>query len=387
MKPFDYHAHSLNKAGLEQMIENMRADLITVIDGTDCNKEDWNITIKTDAINIKTNVEGDDWELNLPYEDGKVAHVRGMKLEGRDCLVFWMARHGNAHKALKALKSIMADFFAPDSKSAGFRIRVSNNALLTGWMVQEKEDHYSLIQLPTWTAPGEEIKGRTPYDLKELHENEDELFINNIWFAMFKDNDGYTVRYDPREQTFYVIRKFDEPVELDYDDLDCLELGPYEEVNYQGPAMTELGLLPPGQTPPTMVYSENGRQVAKIKEVFDGVNYVTYVLSHAQQGVTDQITFGREAVYGEQLLAVLTDRYTTLNEEVPHEANVKTLELLEEIKRLQAERYKKREEDGILGSKEVDSTEGKKVIVDVATDPADLPRDAEGNVADITPVE
>lgn len=400
MKTFTYHTHPLNKAGLEQLIENMRAGLITVIDGSSGRKEDFNITLKTNALEIKSNIEGDDWELNLPLEDGKVVHVRGMKLEERDCLVFWRAAHGVAHHALKELKGLLANFFAPDSKEAGLRIHVSNNAFLTGWMVQEKDDHYSVIQLPTWTGPGEEIKGRTPYDLKELHEQETELFINNIWFAMQKDNEGYTVRYNPEEHTFYIIRKFDRPVELCHSDLPYFELNCYEEVNYQGPAMTELGLLPPGQTPPEMVYSdETGRQVAVINEVFDEKKYATYVISHGLGGVHDQVTLGAEAAHNEQLIAILIHRYTQLNSEIPDEANVKTIEALEEIKRLQAERYAARKaitetipetleqiSDALPeGSKLADQHEGNKVIVDVAHDPEALPQTVDGEVADLTP--
>ena len=238
--------------------------------------------------------------------------------------------------------------------------------------------------------------------MKELHENETELFLNNIWLTMFKDNEGYTVRYNPEEHTFYVIRKFDKPVELDYNDLPYFELNCYEEVNYQGPAMTELGLLPPGQTPPEMVYSDDtGRQVAVINEVFDEQKYATYVISHGLGGVHDQVTLGAEAAHNEQLIAILIHRYTQLNSEIPHDANVQTLELLEQVKTLQAARYAERKaitetipeilekiSDGLPeGHKVADSNDGKKVIVDVAIDPETLPRDAEGNVADLTPAE
>ena len=43
-------------------------------------------------------------------------------------------------------------------------------------------------------------------------------------------------------------------------------------------------------------------------------------------------------------------RYQTLQDAIPHEANVRTLELLDEIIVLQASRYKQREEEGILGT-------------------------------------
>lgn len=371
MKTFTYHAHPLSKAGFEQLVENLRAGLITVIDGSSGRKEDWNITLKLDSLDIKSNVEGDDWSLNMPYEDDKVVHVRGMKLEGRDCLIFWRAKLGVAHHALKEFKAILADFFDPAGKSVGFRLHVSNNAFLTGWMVQEKDDHYSLIQLPTWTGPGEGITGRTPYDLEELHVNQSELFINNIWFTLMKDSSDYTVGYDNTEHTFYVIRKFDEPVDINTDNLPYFEINAYEEVNYNSPVMAELGLLPPGQKLPVLVYNDaTGRQVAFIEEKFDGYSYDTYVISHGQENITDQITLGPLAAFNEQLIEILIHRYTKLNSEIPDEANVKTIEALEEVKRLQAERYGRR-----------------KAIIADAPREEDLPRDAEGTIADLTPAE
>lgn len=387
MKTFTYHAHPLNKTGLTQLVENAKANLITVINGTGCNKEDFNITLKPDSLEIVSKIEGDDWSLRHSFEDGKVLHVRGMKLEGQDCLVFWPAKFGAAHHALKELKNILANFFAPDSNFAGFRLHVSDNAFLTGWMVQTKEDHYSLIQLPTWTAPGEEIRGRTPYTLEELNANESELFINNIWFTLLKDNEGYTVRYDDKAHTFYVMRKFDEPVEIDEERLPYLELGPYEEVNYDSPILRELGLLPPGQSAPEMVYEDpTGRQVAVIKETFDDVEYLTYVLSHGQDNLHDQITLGPKAVFNEQLIAILIHRFKKLDSEIPHQANKDAIAALEGILVGQAARYAERqaEADGVLEGQEVtDQHAGKEVITEVVRE-ADLPRDQAGKVADLT---
>lgn len=376
----DVNVLPYNQAGFEQLKANLEAGILSVIGGKgDIPKDHYHTTIKPDGVLFQSKIEGDDWSAEVKLADSsETVHVRGAKFDGNDCLVFWRGGFGKAHHDLAILKDLLKQLLT-DKTIPGFAIKVTDSAWLTGWMVKENDDYIDLIQNPTWTKPGETITGRTPYDLETLNNVDSEIFINNIWFNISRKGDGYNAHYNERENTFYVTRTFDQPVELIYDELPAIELGAYEEVNYESPVMQELGLLPPGQTKPDLIYNgADGRQVVVIKEVFDASTYMTYVFGHGSTGQHDQITLGKEAAHNEQLIEALIHRYTALNDEVPHEANVKTIELLNEIKTVQASRYTQREEDGTLGSK---------VVIAGEVPEADLPRDAEGSVADLTPAQ
>lgn len=108
--------------------------------------------------------------------------------------------------------------------------------------------------------------------------------------------------------------------------------------------------------PEDVIYHDkDGRKVIVAEANEEGTDFF-YVLDAVefqcpvkfQEGYAPNV--GVNGIYWEQLAAVLKHRFTILNEKMPHEANVKTLELLEEIKKIQAERYAKREEAGVPGT-------------------------------------
>ena len=84
-----------------------------------------------------------------------------------------------------------------------------------------------------------------------------------------------------------------------------------------------------------------------------------------QEGYAPKV--GVNGIYWEQIAAVLKHRFEVLDGRMPHPANKRVLELLEEIRTVQAERYAKREEAGVLGTKlelpptETTTTEGTSV--------------------------
>lgn len=89
------------------------------------------------------------------------------------------------------------------------------------------------------------------------------------------------------------------------------------------------------------------RQVEKDEE---GREYQSYYLNHQSGDMFDTVVFGAKAVHSEQVFAMLIDRFTHLNAQLPHDANLKTIEHLQAALQAQKDRYATRREAGIEGT-------------------------------------
>ena len=331
------------------------ADLINgkvvYFNGDEMQKGEYHLTLKNEQLKFKSMGDAvEPFEHNLDFQenDERRVHYRALEIDGQKFFSLWMAPWGEAHGALQSLRAALHSI--DQGQVQVVCIEVTDAAILSGYVVTEDENAVQLVQLPTWKTPSDQIVGRTPMLIDDLLTlGQDEIFLNNLWITFPKLSGKYGVHWNAEKNTIQVSSqaisgKDEAGMGMSF------VLPALEEVNYNSPAMAKLGLVK--DVPElTQVYSdETGRSVQFIKEDLGNAVYHSYVLGHGPSGLADQITLGSEAVHNEQLVAVLKHRYQTLQDAIPHEANVRTLELLDEIIVLQASRYKQREEEGILGT-------------------------------------
>ena len=331
------------------------ADLINgkvvYFNGDEMQKGEYHLTLKNEQLKFKSMGDAvEPFEHNLDFQenDERRVHYRALEIDGQKFFSLWMAPWGEAHGALQSLRAALHSI--DQGQVQVVCIEVTDAAILSGYVVTEDENAVQLVQLPTWKTPSDQIVGRTPMLIDDLLTlGQDEIFLNNLWITFPKLSGKYGVHWNAEKNTIQVSSQ----VMSGKDEAGMgmsFVLPALEEVNYNSPAMTKLGLVK-DEPELTQVYSdETGRNVQFIKEDLGNAVYHSYVLGHGPSGLADQITLGSEAVHNEQLVAVLKHRYQTLQDAIPHEANVRTLELLDEIIVLQASRYKQREEEGILGT-------------------------------------
>ena len=331
------------------------ADLINgkvvYFNGDEMQKGEYHLTLTNEQLKFKSMGDAvEPFEHNLDFQenDERRVHYRAIEIEGQKFFSLWMAPWGEAHGALQSLRAALHSIDQGHVQEVC--IEVTDAAILSGYVVTEDENAVQLVQLPTWKTPSDQIVGRTPVLIDDLLTlGQDEIFLNNLWITFPKLSGKYGVHWNAEKNTIQVSSqamsgKDEAGMGMSF------VLPALEEVNYNSPAMTKLGLVKDAPEL-TQVYSdETGRSVQFIKEDLGNAVYHSYVLGHGPSGLADQITLGSEAVHNEQLVAVLKHRYQTLQDAIPHEANVRTLELLDEIIVLQASRYKQREEEGILGT-------------------------------------
>ena len=331
------------------------ADLINgkvvYFNGDEMQKGEYHLTLTNEQLKFKNMGDAvEPFEHNLDFQenDERRVHYRALEIDGQKFFSLWMAPWGEAYGALQSLRAALHSI--DQGQVQVVCIDVTDAAILSGYVVTEDENAVQLVQLPTWKTPSDQIVGRTPVLIDDLLTlGQDEIFLNNLWITFPKLSGKYGVHWNAEKNTIQVSSqamsgKDDAGMGMSF------VLPALEEVNYNSPAMTKLGLVKDAPEL-TQVYSdETGRSVQFIKEDLGNAVYHSYVLGHGPSGLADQITLGSEAVHNEQLVAVLKHRYQTLQDAIPHEANVRTLELLDEIIVLQASRYKQREEEGILGT-------------------------------------
>ena len=331
------------------------ADLINgkvvYFNGDEMQKGEYHLTLKNEQLKFKSMGDAvEPFEHNLDFQenDERRVHYRALEIDGQKFFSLWMAPWGEAHGALQSLRAALHSI--DQGQVQVVCIEVTDAAILSGYVVTEDENAVQLVQLPTWKTPSDQIVGRTPMLIDDLLTlGQDEIFLNNLWITFPKLSGKYGVHWNAEKNTIQVSSqamsgKDEAGMGMSF------VLPALEEVNYNSPAMAKLGLVKDAPEL-TQVYSdETGRSVQFIKEDLGNAVYHSYVFGHGPSGLADQITLGSEAVHNEQLVAVLKHRYQTLQDAIPHEANVRTLELLDEIIVLQASRYKQREEEGILGT-------------------------------------
>ena len=331
------------------------ADLINgkvvYFNGDEMQKGEYHLTLKNEQLKFKSMgnaVEPFEHNLDFQENDERRVHYRALEIDGQKFFSLWMAPWGEAHGALQSLRAALHSI--DQGQVQVVCIEVTDAAILSGYVVTEDENAVQLVQLPTWKTPSDQIVGRTPMLIDDLLTlGQDEIFLNNLWITFPKLSGKYGVHWNAEKNTIQVSSqaisgKDEAGMGMSF------VLPAMEEVNYNSPAMAKLGLVKDAPEL-TQVYSdETGRNVQFIKEDLGNAVYHSYVFGHGPSGLADQITLGSEAVHNEQLVAVLKHRYQTLQDAIPHEANVRTLELLDEIIVLQASRYKQREEEGILGT-------------------------------------
>ena len=331
------------------------ADLINgkvvYFNGDEMQKGEYHLTLKNEQLKFKSMGDAvEPFEHNLDFQenDERRVHYRALEIDGQKFFSLWMAPWGEAHGALQSLRAALHSI--DQGQVQVVCIEVTDAAILSGYVVTEDENAVQLVQLPTWKTPSDQIVGRTPMLIDDLLTlGQDEIFLNNLWITFPKLSGKYGVHWNAEKNTIQVSSRAMSGKDEAGMGMSFV-LPALEEVNYNSPAMTKLGLVKDAPEL-TQVYSdETGRSVQFIKEDLGNAVYHSYVFGHGPSGLADQITLGSEAVHNEQLVAVLKHRYQTLQDAIPHEANVRTLELLDEIIVLQASRYKQREEEGILGT-------------------------------------
>ena len=331
------------------------ADLINgkvvYFNGDEMQKGEYHLTLKNEQLKFKSMGDAvEPFEHNLDFQenDERRVHYRALEIDGQKFFSLWMAPWGEAHGALQSLRAALHSI--DQGHVQVVCIEVTDAAILSGYVVTEDENAVQLVQLPTWKTPSDQIVGRTPMLIDDLLTlGQDEIFLNNLWITFPKLSGKYGVHWNAEKNTIQVSSqamsgKDEAGMGMSF------VLPALEEVNYNSPAMTKLGLVKDAPELTQVYIDETGRNVQFIKEDLGNAVYHSYVLGHGPSGLADQITLGSEAVHNEQLVAVLKHRYQTLQDAIPHEANVRTLELLDEIIVLQASRYKQREEEGILGT-------------------------------------
>lgn len=331
------------------------ADLINgkvvYFNGEEMQKGEYHITLADDRLSFKSlgdQVEPFENILRFTAGEERKVHYRAIEIDGQKFFSLWMAPWGEAHGVLQSFRAALHSL--DQGQVQQVRIEVTDAAILSGYVVTEDDNAVQLVQIPTWKTPKDQIVGRTSMLIDDvLTTGQDEIFFNNLWLTFPKLSAKYGVFWDA-ENNAIILSKQEVAGEDSKTVGMTVALPAMEEVNYNSPAMAKLGLVK--EAPElTQVYSdETGRSVQFIKEDLGNAVYHSYVLGHGPSGLADQITLGSEAIHNEQLVAVLKHRYQTLQDAIPHEANVRTLELLDEIIVLQASRYKQREEEGILGT-------------------------------------
>lgn len=276
--------------------------------------------------------------LQLPAEDKERFFFRGVDLDGGEkVLAFWYDVPYVGINTLNELRAAYADLKAGKTKNVF--IQVTDGAILSGFTVQDGEESVQLVQIPTWKGTEKEaIIGRQPYELSELmsEAGEKEGLFNNVWFYLLKNHEDYKASYDPETN----LIRLEGTCEATADAFGStgITLVGMEEVNWNDKALIDAGIAPNAPRLTEIKVWEDGRAVGYLREKFDNSNFDSYVFRHPD-GQVDQVTLGAKAVYNEQLIEALIHRYTTLNEEMPHEANVRTKALLEEILEIQSARH------------------------------------------------
>lgn len=327
---------------------------VIYFDGDEMLKGEYHITLDDDRISFKSlndQVEPFEYTLRFTAGDERTVLYRGVELDGKKYFALWMAPYGEAHGFLRKFRDAL--WRIEQNELDELRLEVTDAAILSGFVVKDHEEFVQLVQLPTWKTGNDQIVGRTPYVIDDLHsKGEQELFFNNLWLTFPKLCSKFDVFWNEAKHELVIRSQRVYPADYQYRSLN-LALPAMEEVNYNGPAMVKLGLGKPEVRPEEIFMGHGGRGVAYLNESFNGVEYDTYVLSHGEETeLMDQLTLGAKAIWNEQLIAVLKHRYTKLQEELPHEANVRTLELLDEIIAVQAARYQQREQAGVIGTME-----------------------------------
>ena len=331
------------------------ADLINgkvvYFNGEEMQKGEYHLTLTDTQLKFKSMsdaVAPFEHGLDFQENDERRIHYRAIEIEGQKFFSLWMAPWGEAHGVLQSLRAALHSL--DQGAVQQVRIEVTDAAILSGFVVTEDDNAVRLVQIPTWKTPKDQIVGRTTMLIDDvLTTGQDEIFFNNLWLTFPKLSGKYDVFWDAEHNAIVLSSQAIAGVDAKSVGM-VVTLSAMEEVNYNSPAMAKLGLVKDAPEL-TQVYSdETGRSVQFIKEDLGNAVYHSYVFGHGPSGLADQITLGSEAVHNEQLVAVLKHRYQTLQDAIPHEANVRTLELLDEIIVLQASRYKQREEEGILGT-------------------------------------
>lgn len=329
---------------------------VIYFDGEEMQKGEYHLTLADDRLSFKSlgdQAEPFEYILRFTAGDERKVHYRAIELNGKKYFTLWMAPWGEGHDTLRQLRERLTEL--NKGELSDIYLYLTDAAILSGFVVTEDENSIQLLQIPTWKTQNDQIVGRTPYTLDQLlTTGSEEIFFNNIWFSFPKLNGQYKVSWNADDNELKITGLDEEMADL-ADSETSISIPAMEEVNYNSPAMAKLGLVKDAPEL-TQVYSdETGRNVQFLKEDLGNAVYHSYVLGHGPSGLADQITLGSEAVHNEQLVAVLKHRYQMLQDAIPHEANVRTLELLDEIIVLQASRYKQREEEGILGTNSVGS--------------------------------
>ncbi len=324
---------------------------VVYFNGDEMQKGEYHLTLTNEQLKFKSMGDAvEPFEHNLDFQenDERRVHYRALEIDGQKFFSLWMAPWGEAHGVLQSLRAALHSL--DQGHVQQLHIEVTDAAILSGFVVSEDDNAVQLVQIPTWKTPKDQIVGRTTMLIDDvLTTGQDEIFFNNLWLTFPKLSAKYGVFWDVENNV--IILSSQATAGEDSESVGMVVTLPaMEEVNYNSPAMAKLGLVKDAPEL-TQVYSdETGRSVQFIKEDLGNAVYHSYVLGHGPSGLADQITLGSEAVHNEQLVAVLKHRYQTLQDAIPHEANVRTLELLDEIIVLQASRYKQREEEGILGT-------------------------------------
>lgn len=276
--------------------------------------------------------------LEISPESKERFFYRGVDLKnGEKVLAFWCQPPHVGVAVLAELRQAWNDLITGKVKT--IELVISDSAILSGFVLGETDSAISLVQIPTWRGNDtEEIIGREPYELEELMEGHGakEGLFNNVWVTFLKDAEKYTASFNSENNTIFITTKGE--LAENAATAVVVDVVAMEEVNWNDKALIDAGIAPTAPAAVELKAWADGRGLAYLRENFDNVNFDSYIFRHPD-GQFDQVTFGARAIYNEQVIEALIHRYTTLNEEMPHEANVRTKALLEEILEIQSARY------------------------------------------------
>jgi hypothetical protein len=318
-------------------------------------------------------LEGLEGQPTVGFDTKHPIIVRPVVYDDKVYEIIMPAAQTNGIEDLKDLAGLLIDFGKGNVKTIG--IQLTAEAIESGWKIIEEADRFVMLQVPAWTTVAAQLSPSVAYFGREVKDiadmSEADLYLNNCAWVIPKarkgemslsatklDSQNIVATYHPEENGIQLIALSDDefdPTKIPtHADFPCtiFTVSPHPEVDWGSELLGQYQQVPP--TPvQTDVYSDDtGRSVTAFNETYMGMSFDTYILTHGDSDMADRITMGAKAIWNEQLIHVLKHRYTALQAAIPHEANVKTLALLDEILAVQASRYSERADEGKLGTTE-----------------------------------
>lgn len=319
-------------------------------------------------------LEGLEGQPTVGFDTKHPIIVRPVVYDDKVYEIIMPAAQTNGIEDLKNLADLLIDFGKGNIKTVG--IWLPPETIESGWKIIDEADRFVMLQVPAWTTVAAQLSPSVAYFGREVKDiadmSEADLYLNNCAWVIPKARKGETslsatkvnqqnvvATHDTENNTLFLSSLADDefavvpaPAVPENRPVTMFFVSPHPEVDWGSELLGQYQQVPP--TPvQTDVYSDDtGRSVTAFNETYMGMSFDTYILAHGDSDMADRITMGAKAIWNEQLIHVLKHRFTKLQAAIPHDANVKTLELLDQILAVQASRYSERADEGKLGTTE-----------------------------------